>query len=138
MDDSQPTLDRADDAYERDRTTNEALIQALGPDHPHTLVSSNNMANNLALRRESAEALALSEQTYHRSVQVRGHDHPYGFACAANYALDLEAVGRHEEASRLRADTFQRMRQKLGSEHPETVNMERGRRAESVIEVPPA
>lgn len=131
-------VDRAEDAYERDRTTNEALIQALGPDHPHTLVSSNNMANNLALRRESAEALALSEQTYHRSVQVRGHDHPYGFACAANYALDLEAVGRHEEASRLRADTFQRMRQKLGSEHPETVNMERGRRAESVIEVPPA
>jgi hypothetical protein len=96
------------------------------------------MANNLALRRESAEALALSEQTHRRSVRVRGDDHPYSFACAANYALDLEAVGRHEEASRLRADTFERMRRKLGPEHPETVNMERGRRAESVIEVPPA
>lgn len=131
-------VDRAEDAYERDRTTNEALIRALGPDHQYTLVSSNNMANNLALRRESAEALALSEQTYRRSVRVRGDDHPYSFACAANYALDLEAVGRHEEASRLRADTFERMRGKLGPEHPETVSMERGRRAESVIEVPPA
>lgn len=131
-------VDRAEDAYERDRTANEALMRLLGPDHPYTLVSSNNMANNLALRGESAEALALSEQTYRLSVSVRGNDHLYSFACAANYALDLESAGRLEEASRLRADTFNRMRGKLGPEHPETVNMERGRRAESVIEVPPA
>ncbi len=131
-------LGRVEDAYERDRTTNEALMQALGPDHLFTLVSSNNMANDLALRQEHAAALALSEQTYRRSVQVRGDDHPYNLACAANYALDLESVGRHEEASRLRAATVERMRRKLGPEHPETVSIERGRRAESVIEVPPA
>jgi Tetratricopeptide repeat/Effector-associated domain 2/NB-ARC domain len=131
-------IDRPEDAYELDRAANESLLRALGPDHSYTLISSNNMSNNLALRGESAEALAQSEQTYLRSVKIRGHDHPYSLACAANYALDLEAVGRLEDASRLRAETVERMRRKLGPEHPETVNVERGRRAESVIEVPPA
>jgi hypothetical protein len=72
-----------------------------------------------------------------RSRQQRAPDHPYTLACAVNLAFDLDATGAKAEAAELRKDTKERMRRKLGPEHPETVNMERGRRAECDTEVPP-
>lgn len=111
--------------------------QRLGDDHQYTLICAANHTNDLAQADESARALELSREVYERSLRIRVADHPNTLAAAANLALDLEASGAHAEATALRRDTIERMRRVLGPEHPETVNVERSRRVEIDIEVPP-
>jgi hypothetical protein len=56
---------------------------------------------------------------------------------AANLALDLGRLERFHDAARFRDMALLGLRSLLGAEHPETINIERGRRAEVDIDVPP-
>jgi hypothetical protein len=95
------------------------------------------MTNNFAALGDTTEALARSEDVVARSRAVRVEDHPYTLLAAASLALDLAANDRVAEATALRGETLTKLRRRLGPDHPETINVERERRAESDIEMPP-
>lgn len=128
---------RHPEAIELDGYALDALTRVLGADHQYTLCAALNMTNNLSLQGNHAEARKRSEDVFARSRRVRGATHPTTLSCAANLALDLAATGSHKEAQNLRDETLQEMKLQLGPEHPETVHVERGRRTEAEIEVPP-
>jgi tetratricopeptide (TPR) repeat protein len=130
-------LNRVDDALAFDRATLDSLKGVLGDNHPYTLCALTSLSNNLSMAGDHAEARLVSQDVYDRSRRARPEDHPYTLACATNLAVDLEATGATAEAATLRLDTKRRLQHTLGREHPSTVNMERGRRAECDIEVPP-
>ena len=113
------------------------LVTRLGPDHQYTLCAAANRANDAAVLDGPDRARELSADALQRSRRVRGPDHPYTLAAAANHALDLASVGEHEEAFRLRAETLSSLQLRLGPEHPQTISVERGRRTEADIELPP-
>jgi tetratricopeptide (TPR) repeat protein len=130
-------LDRVAEAVALDRVTSESLTRHVGRDHPYTLCALAGLSNDLSIAGDHEEARKVSQEVYDRSRRARYEDHPYTLACATNLALDLEATGAVTEAATLRADTRRRLQHTLGREHPETINMERGRRAECDTEVPP-
>ena len=91
----------------------------LGPDHPDTLRSMNNLATSYAALGRHAEALKLREETLAlREGQARprpprhAHEH-------AQCGLQLTALGRHAEALKLREETLALQKTKLGPDHPE-------------------
>jgi hypothetical protein len=130
-------LNRVEEAMSLDRATFESLKGVLGDEHPYTLCAFTALSNDLSMTGNHAEARLISQDVYNRSKHARSEDHPYTLACATNLAVDLEATGATAEAMTLRLDTRRRLQFKLGREHPDTVNMERGRRAECDNEVPP-
>ena len=79
----------------------EHLGEVLGPDHPDTLTSR----NNLAYAHESAgrldQAIALYEQTLTDSERVLGPDHPSTLTSRNNLAYAHQAAGRSEDATAL-------------------------------------
>ncbi len=129
-------LNRVEEAMTLDRATVDSLRGVLGEGHPYTLCALTGLSNDLSMAGDDAQARLVSQDVYSRSRRIRSEDHPYTLACATNLAIDLEATGATAEAIALRLDTRHRLQHKLGREHPETVNMERGRRAECENEVP--
>ncbi|WP_083899805.1 tetratricopeptide repeat protein [Nocardia abscessus] len=63
-------------AIELGRRTLTDHEQLLGPDHPDTLVSRNNLANAYGSAGRLAEAITLHEQNLADRERVRGPDHP--------------------------------------------------------------
>ncbi|WP_144122977.1 FxSxx-COOH system tetratricopeptide repeat protein [Catellatospora sichuanensis] len=112
------------------------LTETLGDSHPYTLCCSASLASDFALAGRLTDARAMSEEVVNRSKITRTTNHPYTLACQANLALDLNAVGQHQDGALLKSETETMLRQQLGPEHPETVAVERGKRAETDIEVP--
>ena len=76
-------------------------LRVLGPDHPGTLASR----NNLALAYESAgrldEAIGLYEQNLADCERFLNSDHPYIEAFRDNLADAYRTVGRDEDAEAL-------------------------------------
>jgi tetratricopeptide (TPR) repeat protein len=119
-----------------DESTLSIMREVLGEEHPYTLCAANNYTNNLVLDREFAKAHEMSRQTLTVSRKVRGDTHPYTLACAINAASDMQEVG-DEAGEELRRTTIAAFARILGPEHPETLDADRGKRAECDIEPPP-
>jgi tetratricopeptide (TPR) repeat protein len=111
-----------------------AIRDRLGDEHQTTLVCLANQSNNLALAGQADQAVKVSRDVYERSLSVRADGHPNTFLAAANLALDLDAIGDHKEAKLFNSTAVDGLRATLGPEHPETINVERGRRAETDVE----
>jgi tetratricopeptide (TPR) repeat protein len=120
-----------------DHETFATLREVFGDDHPYTLCCAANITNNLAAMGRHAEARTLSQDVFDRSQRLRGPSHPMTLACAANLAIDMAAVGEHAAALELRGQVLQGLQLWLGPEHPQTVSVERGRRTEADVEIPP-
>lgn len=76
---------------------------ALGPDHPETLVSRNNLSVALGNVGRHDEALALHEDTLARREQILGPDHPDALVSRSNLAAADRGLGRRR-ASRARLE----------------------------------
>ena len=63
----------------------------LGDDHPDTLASANNLAQDLFALGQYQQARDLDEDTLTRRRRVLGDDHPDTLASADNLGLDLRA-----------------------------------------------
>ena len=63
--------------------------RVLGPDHPDTLLSRNNLALAYRAAGRSAEAIPLSEQTLAVSERVFGPDHPRTLTSRDNLAAPI-------------------------------------------------
>ncbi len=96
-------------------------IRHLGPDHPDTLKSMNNLANSYAALGRHAEALKLREETLALMKAKLGPDHPDTLAGMNSLAESYAALGRHAEALKLHEETLALMKAKLGPDHPDTL-----------------
>ena len=99
----------------------EHLGEVLGPDHPDTLASR----NNLAYAHESAghlgQAIALYEQTLADRLRILGPDHPDTLTSRDNLASIYRSAGRLDEAIELHEQNLADRERILGADHPHTL-----------------
>ena len=94
---------------------------ALGPDHPETLASRNNLAEAFRGAGRSAEAIALHEETLKLKESRLGADHPETLASRNNLATAYWAAGRMSEAIALHEATLRLFESRFGIDHPNTL-----------------
>ena len=95
--------------------------EALGPDHPDTLASRNNLAGTYRDAGRLDKAIALYEQTLEDSIRVLGPDHPSTLASRFNLAGAYRASSRLEEAITLYEQVFSGRSRVLGPDHRSTL-----------------
>ncbi|MEO7194299.1 MAG: FxSxx-COOH system tetratricopeptide repeat protein [Pseudonocardiaceae bacterium] len=93
----------------------------LGEDHPDTLSSGSNFAENLHELGQYEQARQLDEDILTRRRRVIGEDHPDTLVSANNLAVNLHVLGQYEQARQLDEDTLTRYRRVLGEDHPHTL-----------------
>jgi eukaryotic-like serine/threonine-protein kinase len=94
----------------------------LGPDHPNTLISMNNMAVGYRDAGKLDLALPLLEETFKLHKAKLGPDHPDTLVCMNNLAGGYRDAGKLDLALPLLEETFKRAKAKLGADHPDTLN----------------
>ena len=94
---------------------------ALGPHHPDTLASRNNLAGTYRASGRLDKAIALYEQTLEDSIRVLGTDHPSTLTSRFNLACAYKASGRLEEAITLYEQVFSGRSRVLGPDHRSTL-----------------
>ena len=99
----------------------DALEGLLGPDHPDTLTSRNNLAGAYESAGRLEEAITLYEQVTKDSARVLGEDHPDTVASRNNLAGAYRAVGRLTEAITLYEQILPDRIRVLGEDHPRTL-----------------
>ncbi|MFR9773804.1 tetratricopeptide repeat protein [Nocardia sp. SC052] len=80
------------------RHTHTRHQQILGPDHPETLTSRNNLAHVCRLAGKVAEAITLFEQNLDDRIRVLGASHPHTLMSRGNLATAYQVAGRVAEA----------------------------------------
>ena len=93
----------------------------LGPDHPDTLTSRNNLACAYQSAGELAEAIALYEQTLADRERVLGADHPDTLTSRNNLAYAYRSAGDLGRAIPLYEPTLADRERVLGADHPDTL-----------------
>ena len=96
------------------------LAKALGPDHPTTLASRNNLAYAYWSAGRVDEAIDLFERTLADREHVLGPDHPTTLASRNNLALAYRSAGRLDEAINLLEQNLTEALRVLGDNHPDT------------------
>jgi tetratricopeptide (TPR) repeat protein len=93
----------------------------LGPDHPDTLASVNNLAIACQEVGRRAEAIRLHERALAGRVRALGPEHPDTLASRNNLAIACQEVGRRAEAIRLHERALAGRVRVLGPDHPDTL-----------------
>ena len=93
----------------------------LGPDHPSTLASRNNLAGAYRDAGRLDEAIALYEQILEDSIRVLGLDHPRTLTSRFDLAGAYRASGRLEEAIALYEQVFSGRSRVLGPDDRSTL-----------------
>ena len=93
----------------------------LGPDHPSTLASRNNLAYAYRDAGRLDEAIALYEQTLEDSTRILGPHHPDTLTSRNNLAYAYRDAGRLDEAIALYEQILEDSIRVLGLDHPRTL-----------------
>ena len=93
----------------------------LGPDHPDTLASMNELALGYSDAGKLDRALPLLEETLALSRSKLGPDHPDTLASMANLAEVYRKASKLDRALPLLEETLALMKSKLGPDHPHTL-----------------
>ncbi len=120
----------------------------LGPDHPSTLASRNNLAYAYRDAGRLDEAIALYEQTLEDRTRILGPHHPNTLTSRNNLASAYHNAGRLDEAIALYEQTLEDRTRILGPHHPNTLTSRnnlasayraagRAEEAEKLFETPP-
>ena len=94
---------------------------ALGPHHPDTLASRNNLAGTYRDAGRLDKAIALYEQALEDSIRVLGTGHPSTLTSRLNLAGAYRAAGRLDEAITLYEQVFSGRSRVLGPDHRSTL-----------------
>ena len=94
---------------------------ALGPHHPDTLASRNNLAGTYRASGRLDKAIALYEQTLEDSIRILGPDHPGTLTSRLNLAGAYQAASRLDEAIPLYEQVFSGRSRVLGPDHRSTL-----------------
>jgi serine/threonine protein kinase len=108
-------------ASEQFQAARQLYTKHLGPDHPDTLTSMNNLAISYAAAGRTQEALKLHKETLQLMKAKLGPDHPDTLGSMNNLANSYDEVGRTQEALKLREETLQLRKATLGPDHPDTL-----------------
>ena len=98
----------------------DALDGLLGPDHPRTLTSRDNLAGAYRAAGRLTEAITLYEQVLPDRIRVLGEDHPDTLASRNNLAYAYKSAGRLTEAITLYEQVTKDRARILGEDHPLT------------------
>ncbi len=101
----------------------DALAGLLGPDHPATLASRNNLASAYASAGRLAEAITLYEQVLTDRTRLLGNDHPNTLSSRNNLAGAYQRSGRLDEAIQLFEQTLHDSIRVLCGAHPFTATV---------------
>ena len=99
----------------------DSLDGLLGPDHPASLTSRNNLAYAYHAVGRLSDAIALYQQVLTDSIRVLGQDHPDTLASCNDLAGAYESAGRLTEAIALYEQVQEDYTQILGDNHPSTL-----------------
>ncbi|HEV3294430.1 MAG TPA: tetratricopeptide repeat protein [Streptosporangiaceae bacterium] len=95
--------------------------RVLGPDHPNTLASRNNLAIAYRAAGRIDEAISLDEQTLAARERALGPDHPDTLQSRNSLAVAYRAAGRLDEAISLHEQVLAARERVLGPDHPDTL-----------------
>ncbi len=104
--------------FEKARTTYRAT---LGPDHPDTLTSMNDLASGYRDAGKLDLALPLFEETLKLRKAKLGPNHPHTLRSMGNLASGYRDAGKLDLALPLHEETLNLMKAKLGPDHPDTL-----------------
>ena len=93
----------------------------LGPDHPSTLASRNNLAEAYCDAGRLDEAITLHRQTLEDHTRILGPHHPDTLTSRNNLASAYQDAGRLNEAITLYEQTLEDSTRILGPHHPDTL-----------------
>ena len=99
----------------------EQLGAVLGPDHPHTLASRNNLASAYRDVGSFSQAIALFEQNLADRLRILGPNHPDTLTSRHNLAGAYQRAGRLDDAITLYEKTLANRTHALGPDHPDTL-----------------
>ena len=99
----------------------DSLEGLLGPDHPDTLASRNNLAGAYKSAGRLTEAIALYEQVLTDHIRVLDEDHPDTLASRNHLAGAYKSAGRLDEAIALYKHVIADCTRVLGDDHPNTL-----------------
>jgi tetratricopeptide (TPR) repeat protein len=92
-----------------------------GEEHPHTLISMNNLASSYRNQGRWKEAEELDVRVTETSSRVLGEEHPGTLASMTNLASTYRNQYRWEEAEELSVRVMEISLRVLGEEHPNTL-----------------
>jgi serine/threonine protein kinase len=96
--------------------------QALGPEHPDTLMAQEDLAFLLEQGISDAkEILPLAQSTWEARRRVLGPEHPRTLESLDTYCNALTQAERYAQAAELRRQCLEGRRRVLGEKHPETL-----------------
>ena len=93
----------------------------LGPDHPSTLASRNNLADAYRDAGRLDEAIALYEQILEDRTRILGPHHPSTLTSRNNLAYAYQDAGRLNDAITLYEQNLKDLEGLLGPDHPHTL-----------------
>jgi serine/threonine protein kinase/tetratricopeptide (TPR) repeat protein len=93
----------------------------LGPDHPDTLHSTNNLAAAYSAAGQRDRALPLLEETLKLWKEKLGSDHHHTLASMNNLAAAYHSAGQFDRALPLFEETLKLSKAKVGPDHPQTL-----------------
>ena len=96
-------------------------VRMLGPDHPDTLASRDNLAGAWRAAGDLGRAIPLYEQTLADRLRVRGENHPDTLTSRNNLAYAYQAAGDLGRAIPLYEQTQADSVRVLGENHPQTL-----------------
>ena len=96
-------------------------VRVLGPDHPSTLGSRNNLAAAYESAGDLGRAIPLYEQALADFVRVLGPDHPSTLTSRNNLAAAYQSAGDLGRAIPLLEQALADRQRVLGPDHPQTL-----------------
>ena len=95
--------------------------RVLGPEHPDTLSTMNNLAALYEVEGKYTQAEAMDTQIIEIRRRVLGPEHPDTLRSMMNLAFVYSDEGKYAQAEALQSPTLVTMRRVLGPEHPDTL-----------------
>ncbi|WP_406448603.1 FxSxx-COOH system tetratricopeptide repeat protein [Streptomyces sp. NBC_00876] len=110
------------EARELDEITLARQTEVLGPEHPHTYMSTSSLATDLGALGEHIKATELATAATEGFGQIFSDWHPQSLAAADNLAFTLRVAGQYERAREIDQDVYDRRAEMFGAEHPHSLS----------------
>ena len=112
---------RLQEAMELGEKVLKARQRTQGSEHPDTLRTMNNLANNYSDLGRKQEAMKLRQTTLEARQWTLGSEHSDTLYTMNSLAISYSDLGRKQEAMELNETVLKAHQRTLGSEHPDTL-----------------
>lgn len=116
------TRGRYVEARDLDEFTLRLQREVLGPEHPHTYMTTSSLAIDLGLLGDYGRAIELATEAHDGFNQIFHERHARTLAAANNLALNLRSVGQYARAREIDQDCYDLRSEVLGQEHPHSLS----------------